>query len=47
MDNSNQSNEIESTPGFINLSDKNIKDSDNIFESLHKLKDMTHVIIYY
>ena len=43
MDNLNQNNENESTPGFVNLSDKNIKDSDNIFESLLKLKEMTHV----
>jgi hypothetical protein len=43
MDNNNSSNESQSTPGFVNLSDKNIKESDNIFESLSKLKEMTHV----
>jgi hypothetical protein len=43
MDNSNHFNEDESNPGIVNLSNKNIKDSDNIFESLLKLKDMTHV----
>lgn len=45
MDNNNPSSDLQSSPGYVNLSDKNIKDSDNIFESLSKLKEMTQVIL--
>ena len=45
MHNNNPPNYLQSTPGFVILSDKNIKDSDNIFESLSKLKEMTQVIL--
>ena len=43
MDNYYQSNSTDSAQGLVNLSDKSIKDSDNIFESLSKYKEITNV----
>ena len=43
MDNNNQTHQTDSKQGLVDLSDKSIKDSDNIFESLSKYKEITNV----